>query len=249
MHDVALFCWCSWRVSGKVVHVACAMPVGSWVGYHLVSHGLAGNELSWDPTWQVFEGERTRTKDNNLLGKFDLSGIPPAPRGVPQINVGFDMDANGILNVSAEDKTTGALHISSGDLLAGSFGSCGVPSAKVNNNGSIPLNVDVSHQYSEVCAIGSTVPVVFVWRMLVNADTGRLHVAGKQNKITITNDKGRLSKDEIERMVTDAEKYQAEDEEVRRKVEAKNSLENYVYSLRNTLRDDKVRPAPSTNAI
>jgi len=57
---------------------------------------------------QVFEGERTRTKDNNLLGKFDLTGIPPAPRGVPQINVGFDMDANGILNVSAEDKTTGA---------------------------------------------------------------------------------------------------------------------------------------------
>ncbi len=66
--------------------------------------------------------------------------------------------------------------------------------------------------------------------------------AGKQNKITITNDKGRLSKDEIERMVSDAEKYQAEDEEVRRKVEAKNALENYVYSLRNTLRDDKVRP-------
>ena len=56
----------------------------------------------------MFEGERTRTKDNNLLGKFDLTGIPPAPRGVPQINVGFDMDANGILNVSAEDKTTGA---------------------------------------------------------------------------------------------------------------------------------------------
>ena len=65
--------------------------------------------------------------------------------------------------------------------------------------------------------------------------------AGKQNKITITNDKGRLSKEEIERMVSDAEKYQAEDEEVRRKVEAKNALENYVYSLRNTLRDDKVR--------
>ena len=59
-------------------------------------------------TAQVFEGERTRTKDNNLLGKFDLTGIPPAPRGVPQINVTFDMDANGILNVGAEDKTTGA---------------------------------------------------------------------------------------------------------------------------------------------
>ena len=56
---------------------------------------------------QVFEGERSRTRDNNLLGKFELSGIPPAPRGVPQINVVFDIDANGILNVSAEDKTTG----------------------------------------------------------------------------------------------------------------------------------------------
>jgi L1 cell adhesion molecule like protein len=79
---------------------------------------------------QVYEGERARTRDNNLLGKFELSGIPPAPRGVPQINVVFDIDANGILNVSAEDKTT-----------------------------------------------------------------------GQKNKITITNDKGRLSKDEIERMV------------------------------------------------
>jgi len=85
---------------------------------------------------QVYEGERARTKDNNLLGKFELSGIPPAPRGVPQIEVTFDIDANGILNVSAADKTT-----------------------------------------------------------------------GKSNRITITNDKGRLSKDEIERMVSEAEKY------------------------------------------
>jgi len=70
--------------------------------------------MTWTATLhtQVFEGERTRTKDNNLLGKFDLTGIPPAPRGVPQINVGFDMDANGILNVSAEDKTTGAPAVS-----------------------------------------------------------------------------------------------------------------------------------------
>ncbi|GAA5914004.1 uncharacterized protein JCM6883_007116, partial [Sporobolomyces salmoneus] len=90
---------------------------------------------------QVFEGERARTKDNNLLGKFELSGIPPAPRGVPQIEVTFDIDANGILNVSAADKTT-----------------------------------------------------------------------GKSSKITITNDKGRLSKEEIERMVSEAEKYKAEDE-------------------------------------
>ncbi|CAI0420941.1 unnamed protein product [Linum tenue] len=118
---------------------------------------------------QVYEGERARTKDNNLLGKFELSGIPPAPRGVPQINVVFDIDANGILNVSAEDKT-----------------------------------------------------------------------AGVKNKITITNDKGRLSKDEIERMVQEAERYKAEDEEVKKKVEAKNSLENYAYNMRNTIKDEKI---------
>merc|ERR1712198_774039 len=90
---------------------------------------------------QVFEGERAMTKDNNLLGRFELDGIPPASRGVPQIEVTFDIDANGILNVSALDKST-----------------------------------------------------------------------GKQNKITITNDKGRLSKEEIERMVNDAETFKAEDE-------------------------------------
>ncbi|CAK0783975.1 70-kilodalton heat shock protein [Coccomyxa viridis] len=118
---------------------------------------------------QVYEGERSRTRDNNLLGKFELSGIPPAPRGVPQINVSFDMDANGILNVHAEDKTT-----------------------------------------------------------------------GKKSKITITNDKGRLSKEEIEKMVQDAEKYKAEDDEAMKKVEAKNALENYAYQLRNTIRDEKV---------
>eukprot|EP00253_Pinus_taeda_P010351 PITA_10351 len=118
---------------------------------------------------QVYEGERTRTRDNNLLGKFELSGIPPAPRGVPQITVCFDIDANGILNVSAEDKTT-----------------------------------------------------------------------GHKNKITITNDKGRLSKEEIEKMVHDSETYKAEDEEHKKKLEAKNSLENYAYSVRNTIRDDKI---------
>ncbi|KAA3490441.1 heat shock 70 kDa protein [Gossypium australe] len=117
---------------------------------------------------QVYEGERARTKDNNLLGKFELTGIPPAPRGVPQINVCFDIDANGILNVSAEDKT-----------------------------------------------------------------------AGVKNKITITNDKGRLSKEEIERMVQEAERYKAEDEEVKKKVEAKNGLENYAYNMRNTVKDEK----------
>ncbi|MFQ6656294.1 hypothetical protein Gotur_026465 [Gossypium turneri] len=118
---------------------------------------------------QVYEGERARTKDNNLLGKFELTGIPPAPRGVPQINVCFDIDANGILNVSAEDKT-----------------------------------------------------------------------AGVKNKITITNDKGRLSKEEIERMVQEAERYRAEDELVKKKVEAKNALENYAYNMRNTIKDDKI---------
>uniref|UniRef100_A0A7N0V4A8 Heat shock protein 70 n=1 Tax=Kalanchoe fedtschenkoi TaxID=63787 RepID=A0A7N0V4A8_KALFE len=118
---------------------------------------------------QVYEGERARTQDNNLLGKFELTGIPPAPRGVPQINVCFDIDANGILNVSAEDKT-----------------------------------------------------------------------AGVKNKITITNDKGRLSKEEIEKMVRDAEKYKAEDEEVKKKVEAKNALENYAYNMRNTVKDEKI---------
>jgi len=118
---------------------------------------------------QVYEGERARTKDNNLLGKFELSGIPPAPRGVPQIEVTFDIDANGILNVSASDKTT-----------------------------------------------------------------------GKSNRITITNDKGRLSKEEIERMVQEAEKYKAEDEAAASRITAKNGLESYAYNLRNTLTDDKL---------
>ncbi|GAA5977722.1 hypothetical protein JCM10908_005070 [Rhodotorula pacifica] len=116
---------------------------------------------------QVYEGERARTKDNNLLGKFELSGIPPAPRGVPQIEVVFDIDANGILNVSAADKTT-----------------------------------------------------------------------GKSNKITITNDKGRLSKEEIERMVNEAEKYKAEDEAEAARITAKNGLESYAYSLRNSIDGD-----------
>jgi len=119
---------------------------------------------------QVFEGERSMTKDNNLLGKFQLEGIPPAPRGVPQIEVTFDLDANGILNVNAEDKST-----------------------------------------------------------------------GKSQKITITNDKGRLSKDDIERMVQEAEKYKAEDESNKSRVEAKNTLENYAYSMRNSMEDEKLK--------
>merc|ERR1719324_171871 len=118
---------------------------------------------------QVFEGERAMTKDNNLLGKFHLDGIPPAPRGVPQIEVTFDIDANGILNVSAQDKST-----------------------------------------------------------------------GKANQITITNEKGRLSQSEIDRMVQEAEKFRAEDEANRGKVEAKNGLENYCFTMRNTLTEEKL---------
>jgi L1 cell adhesion molecule like protein len=119
---------------------------------------------------QVFDGERAMTKDNNLLGKFHLDGIPPAPRGVPQVEVTFDIDANGILNVSAQDKST-----------------------------------------------------------------------GKSNQITITNEKGRLSQAEIDRMVQEAEKYRAEDEQMKVKIEAKNGLENYCFTMRNTLREEKLQ--------
>merc|ERR1711990_940672 len=119
---------------------------------------------------QIFEGERKMTKDNHILGKFNLEGIPPAARGVPQIEVTFDIDANGILNVSACDKGT-----------------------------------------------------------------------GKQNKITITNDKGRLSKEEIEKMVNDAEKFKAEDEAVAAKVQAKNGLENYCFQMKTTIEDEKMK--------
>ena len=115
---------------------------------------------------QVYEGERSLTKDNNLLGKFELTGIPPAPRGVPQIEVTFEFDANGILKVSAGDKGT-----------------------------------------------------------------------GKSESITITNDKGRLSKEEIDRMVEEAEKYAEEDKATRERIEALNGLENYAYSLKNQVND------------
>merc|ERR1712021_127195 len=119
---------------------------------------------------QVFEGERSMTKDNNLLGKFNLDGIPPMPRGQPQIDVCFDIDANGILNVSALEKST-----------------------------------------------------------------------GKENKITITNDKGRLSQDDIERMVEEAEKFKAEDDANKNRVEAKNGLENYCYSLKSSIEGEEVK--------
>merc|ERR1712149_4819 len=124
---------------------------------------------------QVFEGERSRTKDNNMLGKFELGGIPPAPRGVPQIEVTFDVDANGVLNVSAEDK--GA--------------------------------------------------------------------SGKKANITITNDKGRLSKDDIERMVREAEQFAEEDKLAAEKISAKNGLESYCYSMKNTINEEKFKSAIS----
>lgn len=117
---------------------------------------------------QVFEGERTMTKDNNQLGKFELTGIPPAPRGVPQIEVSFELDANGILKVTAGDKGT-----------------------------------------------------------------------GKTESITITNDKGRLTQEEIDRMVQEAEKYADEDKATKERIEARNGLENYAFSLKNQANDEE----------
>lgn len=113
---------------------------------------------------KIYEGERGFTKDNNMLGNFHLDGIPPAPRGVPQIEVSFDLDANGIMNISASDKGT-----------------------------------------------------------------------GKSNKITISNDKGRLSKEDIEEMIKKAEQFKDEDNQMKEKIEAKNGLENYLYNLKNTI--------------
>lgn len=128
----------------------------------------ADNQVAVDI--KVFEGERQFTKDNRLLGTFRLEGIPPAPRGTPQIEVVFDMDANGILNVSASEKSS-----------------------------------------------------------------------GKSQKITITNEKGRLSKDDIERMVEEAEKAAADDKAAMERVTAKNELESYLYNARNSFRDEKVK--------
>jgi len=117
---------------------------------------------------QVFQGERTMTKDNVLLGKFELSGIAPAPRGVPQIEVTFEIDANGIVNVGAEDKAS-----------------------------------------------------------------------GKAEKITITADKGRLSQDEIARMVREAQEFEEEDKAMKEKVDARNALEGYAYNMRNQINDEE----------
>jgi heat shock protein 5 len=117
---------------------------------------------------QVFEGERSMTKDNHLLGEFDLTGIPPAPRGVPQIEVSFQVDSNGILQVSAADKGT-----------------------------------------------------------------------GKAETITITAEKGRLTEEDIERMVLEAEEYAEEDKKVKERIDARNGLESYVYNLKNQMEDEE----------
>ena len=129
-------------------------------------------------TIQVFEGERARTKDNNKLGEFTLTDIPPMPRGIPQIEVSFDIDANGILNVSALEKST-----------------------------------------------------------------------GKINKVEITNDKSRLSKDDIERMTNDAETYAKEDEDFKNRIEAKNSLEGYCFHVKGLIEDEKTKNCLSEDEI
>lgn len=113
---------------------------------------------------KIYEGERGFTKDNNMLGNFHLDGIPPAPRGVPQIEVSFDIDANGIMNISAADKST-----------------------------------------------------------------------GKSNKVTITNDKGRLTKEQIDEMIKKAEEYKEEDDKRKENIESKNNLENFLYNLKNSI--------------
>ena len=127
---------------------------------------------------QVFEGERTMTKDNNSLGKFELEGIPPAPRGTPQIEVSFDIDANGIMNIEAQDKTSGA-----------------------------------------------------------------------KKQITISNDKGRLSSDDIERMVKEAEEFKEEDEKLQEKIESKNEFENILFQTKTTLTNEKVAEKLSEEEI
>ena len=121
-------------------------------------------------TVQVFEGERQFTKDNNKLGEFNLNDIPPMPRGVPQIEITYDVDANGILNVSAVEKSS-----------------------------------------------------------------------GKSETITVTNDKGRLSEEEVQQMIADAEKYKEEDARAKEKIEARNNLESYTYQVKNTLDDEKLK--------
>merc|ERR1712077_90408 len=129
-------------------------------------------------TIQVYEGERAMTRDNHILGKFDLTNIPPAPRGTPQIEVTFDVDSNGILNVSALEK-------------------------------------------------GS----------------------GKAEKITITNDKGRLSKEEIEKMVADAEKFKGEDDQQKERIAAKNGLESFIFNMKSSMDNEQIKSKLSSEEL
>ena len=121
-------------------------------------------------TVQVFEGERQLTKHNNKLGEFNLNGLPPMPRGVPQIEITYDIDANGILNVSAVEKSS-----------------------------------------------------------------------GKTEKITVTNDKGRLSAEDIQRMVDEAEQFKDDDEKIRKQMESKNGLDNYIYQVKNSISEEPIK--------
>ena len=127
---------------------------------------------------QVYEGERTLTKDNRLLGKFYLEGIPPAPRGVPQIEVTFDVNSDGIVNVSAQDKGT-----------------------------------------------------------------------NKKNSIVITNEKGRLSKDDIDKMINEAEKFKEDDLKVKERIDARNSLESYAYSVQSSIDEEKIKSVCNEDEI
>ncbi|KAK3037841.1 hypothetical protein RJ639_031882 [Escallonia herrerae] len=155
------------ETAGGVMHVL--IPINTKIRFKVEHVFSTYSDNQPSVLIQVYEGERARTSDNFLLGKFEISCIPRAPMGVPQIIVCFDIDVNGILNVSAEDKTT-----------------------------------------------------------------------GQKNKITITSYKGRLSKEEIENTILEAKKYKSEDEDHKRKIEAKNALENYAHSMQNTVKDEVV---------
>jgi hypothetical protein len=164
----------------------------------------------------VYEGERARTKDNNLLGKFELSGIPPAPRGVPQINVTFDVDANGILNVSAEDKTTGKKN----------------KITITNDKGAHHFVATQAARPAKPGRRGRARPPARLGPVITDPHSS--------SDLLLPFPAGRLSKDEIERMVQEAEKYKSEDEVARKRIEARNGLENYAYSMRNTIKEASV---------
>eukprot|EP00287_Rhodomonas_sp_CCMP768_P032118 CAMPEP_0202854244 /NCGR_PEP_ID=MMETSP1389-20130828/90893_1 /ASSEMBLY_ACC=CAM_ASM_000865 /TAXON_ID=302021 /ORGANISM="Rhodomonas sp., Strain CCMP768" /LENGTH=742 /DNA_ID=CAMNT_0049532827 /DNA_START=26 /DNA_END=2255 /DNA_ORIENTATION=+ len=172
---------------------------------------------------QVYEGERQMTKDNNLLGKFQLDGIPPAPRGVPQIEVSFDLDANGIMNVTAADKSTGK---SNKITITNDKGRLSQEEIERMVKEAERFKEEDERQRKKVDAKNSLENYAYSLKNTLSDDK--------------VDDKGRLSQEEIERMVKEAERFKEEDERQRKKVDAKNSLENYAYSLKNTLSDDKV---------